>query len=98
MSKKHVFYLVLSVLIFDQLSKIYVKTHFELGQQWVVFNWFKILFVENDGMAWGAKLSDVFSFISDKSAKLFLTLFRLAAVVGIGYWLLGSIKNKPPNY
>lgn len=94
MSKKHVFYLVLSVLIFDQLSKIYVKTHFELGQQWVVFNWFKILFVENDGMAWGAKLSDVFSFISDKSAKLFLTLFRLAAVVGIGYWLLDSIKKQ----
>ena len=93
MSKKHVFCLVLSVLFFDQLSKIYVKTHFELGQEWVIFDWFKILFVENDGMAWGAKLSDVFSFISEKSAKLFLTIFRLFAVVGIGYWLLDSIRK-----
>ncbi len=93
MSKKHVFYLILSVLFFDQLSKFYVKTHFELGQEWVVLSWFKILFIENDGMAWGAKLSDIFSFISDESAKLFLTLFRLVAVLGIGYWLFDSIKK-----
>ena len=53
----------------------------------------KILFIENDGMAWGAKLSDIFSFISDESAKLFLTLFRLVAVLGIGYWLFDSIKK-----
>ena len=44
-------------------------------------------------MAWGAKISDIFSFISDKSAKLFLTLFRLVAVLGIGYWLFDSIKK-----
>ena len=44
-------------------------------------------------MAWGAKLSDIFSFISEKSAKLFLTLFRLVAVSGIGYWLFDSIKK-----
>lgn len=93
MSKKHVFYLILSVLFFDQLSKFYVKTHFELGQEWVVLSWFKILFIENDGMAWGAKLSDIFSLISDESAKLFLTLFRLVAVLGIGYWLFDSIKK-----
>ncbi len=93
MSKKHVFYLILSVLFFDQLSKFYVKTHFELGQEWVVLSWFKILFIENDGMAWVAKLSDIFSFISDESAKLFLTLFRLVAVLGIGYWLFDSIKK-----
>jgi signal peptidase II len=44
-------------------------------------------------MAWGAKLSDIFSFISDESAKLFLTLFRLVAVLGIGYWLFDTIKK-----
>ena len=93
MSKKHAFCLIISILIFDQLSKFYVKTHFELDHEWVVFRWFKILFVENDGMAWGAKISDIFSFISDKSAKLFLTLFRLVAVLGIGYWLFDSIKK-----
>ena len=94
LSKKHVFIVVVSVLIFDQFTKIYIKTHFVLGQEWVVFDWFKILFVENEGMAWGAKLSDFSSFISDKTAKLALTLFRLIAVVGIGYWLHSTIKKQ----
>lgn len=94
LSKKHVFIVVVSVLIFDQFSKIYIKTHFVLGQEWVIFDWFKILFVENEGMAWGAKLSDFSSFISDKTAKLALTLFRLIAVVGIGYWLHSTIKKQ----
>ena len=94
LSKKHVFIVVVSVLIFDQFSKIYIKTHFVLGQEWVIFDWFKILFVENEGMAWGAKLSDFSSFISDKTAKLALTLFRLIAVVGIGYWLHTSMKKQ----
>ena len=93
-SKKHVFIVVIAVLILDQFSKIYIKTHFVLGQEWVVFDWFKILFVENEGMAWGAKLSDFSSFISDKTAKLFLTVFRLIAVVGIGYWLHSTIKKQ----
>jgi len=43
----------------DQISKIYVKTHFQLGEDLTVFNWFKIYFIENDGMAWGTKLSDI---------------------------------------
>ena len=94
LSKKHVFIVVISVLIFDQFSKIYIKTHFVLGQEWVVFDWFKILFVENEGMAWGAKLSDFSSFISQKTAKLILTLFRLIAVVGIWYWLHTSMKKQ----
>lgn len=93
-SKKHVIVVVLSILLFDQFTKIYVKTHFVLGEEWVVFDWFKILFVENDGMAWGAKLSDLSSLLSDKTAKLVLTSFRLVAVVGIGYWLYISIKNQ----
>lgn len=97
-SKKHVFIVVISVLILDQFSKIYIKTHFVLGQEWVVFDWFKILFVENEGMAWGAKLSDFSSFISDKTAKLALTLFRLIAVVGIGYWLHSSIKKQTSTH
>ncbi len=97
-SKKHVFIVVISVLILDQFSKIYIKTHFVLGQEWVVFDWFKILFVENEGMAWGAKLSDFSSFISDKTAKLALTLFRLIAVVGIGYWLYSTIKKQTSTH
>jgi len=71
-----------------------VKTHFTLGEDVTVFSWFKILFVENNGMAWGAKLSDFLPFISDRTGKVILTSFRLVAIVGIGYWLVTSIKHK----
>ncbi len=52
----------------------------------VVFEWFKIRFIENNGMAWGAEFGG-------KTGKLFLTLFRLVAISGIGYWLFTSIKK-----
>jgi signal peptidase II len=45
-------------------------------------------------MAWGAKLSDFLPFISERSSKLILTIFRIIAVAGIGYWLLNSIKTQ----
>lgn len=80
------------VLVIDQLSKIYIKTHFELGEATEVFSWFKILFIENEGAAWGAKLSDIFP-VSDKIGKLILTVFRLFAIIGIGYWLYDIIKK-----
>jgi len=83
-------------LIFDQVSKIYVKTHFVLGESVTVFNWFKILFIENEGAAWGTKLSD-FLPMSDGTSKLVLTVFRLFAVAGIGYWLLDTIKKNASN-
>jgi len=86
--------LIISILLIDQISKVYIKTHFELQEEVKVFGWFRILFVENNGMAWGAKLSDFVSFISDRTAKVILTSFRLIAIVGIGYWLWTSIKNK----
>jgi len=98
MSKKNVLIVILLVLFVDQVTKIYIKTHFELGQELVVFDWFKILFVENDGMAWGAKLSDFSAHISDKTAKLVLTLFRLVAVAAIGCWLHTTIKKKSAHH
>ena len=85
--------LIISILLIDQLSKFYIKTHFELGGEIKVFNWFRILFVENNGMAWGAKLNDFTSTITDRTAKVVLTSFRLVAIVGIGYWLWSSIKS-----
>ncbi len=94
MSLKKASILIIIILLVDQISKIYIKTHFELGDEIKVFNWFRILFVENDGMAWGAKLSDFISVITDRTAKVILTSFRLVAIVGIGYWLWSSIKNK----
>lgn len=94
MSKKQTFLLVVLILFIDQASKIYIKTHFELGQELKIFDWFRIYFIENEGMAWGAKLSDISSFISDSSAKLSLTIFRIFAVCGIGYWLYQSLHKK----
>ena len=90
MSLKKASLIIISVLIIDQVSKIYIKTHFMLGEEVEVFSWFKILFVENEGMAWGAK-------IPGKYGKLFLTIFRLIAIAGIGYWLWSSVKKTMPK-
>lgn len=89
MSKKYIAILtvVLAILI-DQISKIYIKTHFQLGEEIIVFNdWFRIHFTENNGMAWGFEFGG-------KAGKLFLTLFRIVAVTGIVYWLWQTIKKK----
>ncbi|MDF4220456.1 lipoprotein signal peptidase [Maribacter sp. M208] len=93
--KKSVLFILL-ILIIDQWSKIYIKTNFVLGESVEVFSWFKILFIENEGAAWGAKLSDVLP-ISDDIGKLVLTVFRLFAIFGIGYWLFDVIKKKASN-
>ena len=84
------------VLLVDQISKIYIKTHFILGESVTVFNWFKILFIENEGAAWGTKLSDLLP-VSETSGKLVLTIFRLFAIIGIGYWLWDIIRKEAPK-
>tara|TARA_Y100000741_G_scaffold89923_1_gene66493 strand:+ start:1200 stop:1823 length:624 start_codon:yes stop_codon:yes gene_type:complete len=90
--------IILAVLIIDQLSKVYIKLHFPLtlygDPSLIDWGWFKILFVENKGMAWGAKISDFVPLISERSGKLALTLFRILAVPLIFYWLYDSIKKK----
>lgn len=90
MKLKHAFFIILIILIIDQWSKIYIKTNFMLNEKVEVFSWFQILFIENEGAAWGTK-------IPGEYGKLFLTLFRIVAVFGIGYWLVDSIKKKQPN-
>ncbi|UMB59324.1 lipoprotein signal peptidase [Lutibacter sp. A80] len=82
--------LIVIVLLIDQISKIYIKTNFLYGEDVVVFDWFRIHFIENNGMAWGAEFGG-------KSGKLFLTIFRLFAIAGIGYWLHTSIKKNAPQ-
>ena len=94
MSLKKATLLIIIILLVDQISKIYIKTHFTLTERVEVFSWFQILFVENEGMAWGTKISDFVSFISDRTAKVSLTIFRILAVLGIGYWLNKSIKAR----
>ena len=94
MSLKKATLIIIIILLIDQISKIYIKTHFALHDDVSVFSWFKIDFIENDGMAWGTKLSDFIPIISDKSAKLILTLFRIIAVTGIAFWLIDVTKKK----
>jgi len=76
--------LIFLILFIDQASKVYVKLHFSLGEHVDVFSWFKIYFIENNGMAFGMELI----------GKLFLTLFRVAAVVALGYYIRFLIKNQ----
>ena len=79
MSLKKATFIIILILLIDQVSKFYIKTHFVLGEEIRVFDWLRILFVENEGMAWGAK-------IPGEYGKLFLTLFRIVAIGG--NWLL----------
>ena len=90
MKLKHAFLIILLVLIIDQWSKIYIKTHFILNEAVTVFSWFQIYFVENEGAAWGTK-------IPGEYGKLILTLFRIVAVIGIGYWLVSAVRKQQPK-
>ncbi|MDW5289980.1 lipoprotein signal peptidase [Formosa sp. PL04] len=94
MSLKKASLLIVIILLIDQISKIYIKTHFVLGEDVTVFNWFRVYFIENEGMAWGTKISDFTSSISDRTAKTSLTVFRIFAIFGIGYWLYSTVKTK----
>jgi signal peptidase II len=91
MTLRKAYLLIFIILLVDQVSKIYIKTNFILGEEVEVFNWFKILFIENEGMAWGVQIPGTYG-------KLFLTLFRLVAVGGIGYWLWDAVRTKSSNY
>ena len=83
--------LVFIILVFDQILKFWVKTHMYIGQDFPVFgNWFLIHFVENPGMAFGWELGG-------KGGKTFLSLFRLAAIVVIIWYLRMLICEKAPK-
>ena len=91
MSKKNLaISTIIIAIILDQIIKIYIKTNFVLGEEVVVFDWFRIHFTENNGMAMGFEFGG-------KVGKLFLTLFRLVAVTGILFWLFQNIKRKVHN-
>jgi signal peptidase II len=91
MSLRNAYLLIFIILLVDQLSKIYIKTNFVLGEEVNVFSWFKILFIENEGMAWGTEIPGTYG-------KLILTVFRLFAVTAIGYWLWDSIQKNSSTY
>ena len=91
MSLKKAYLLIISILLIDQISKIYVKTNFYINEEVKVFDWFRIHFSENEGMAWGAE-------IPGEYGKLILTLFRIIAVGGIAWWLWDSVRKNSSNF
>ncbi len=74
---------VFLTLLVDQLSKIWIKTHMQLHESIEITPWFYIYFTENNGMAFGIEII----------SKLFLSIFRLVAVVLIGYYLYKIVKE-----
>ena len=101
MTLRKIFWIVFVVLVIDQVLKAYIKLNYSLtfyGSDAIIdWGWFRLLFVENKGMAWGARLNDIVPFISDHTAKLLLSIFRLLAVSGIGYWLVHAVKQHAPK-
>jgi len=93
MSLRNSILIIAIILLVDQFTKIYVKTNFFYGDadQIDVTGWFKILLIENEGMAWGTKIPGAYG-------KLILTVFRILAVFGIGYWLYDASKKHSSRY
>ncbi|MCB9017685.1 MAG: lipoprotein signal peptidase [Paludibacteraceae bacterium] len=75
--------IALGIILVDQIFKVWIKTHFALGESFRITDWFYIAFVENNGMAFGLEFFD----------KIFLTIFRIIAVGALGYYLYHIIKR-----
>ncbi len=78
------------VIVIDQAVKIWVKTHFYYGEEVQITSWFKLLFIENNGMAFGMELG----------SKLLLTVFRIIASGAFIYylWRLRNRTDIPKAY
>ncbi|TAJ11251.1 lipoprotein signal peptidase [Marinilabiliaceae bacterium JC017] len=82
--------IIVAILFVDQAFKFWIKTHMMLGEEFSVLgDWFLIHFVENNGMAFGMELAGKFG-------KVFLSVFRIIAVVGIGWYLYSLYQKKAP--
>lgn len=75
--------IIAAILIVDQIIKIEVKTNMSLGEALRITDWFYIEFIENNGMAYGM------TFIN----KLVLSLFRMLAICGIGWYIWRVVKS-----
>ena len=77
--------ITVAILLIDQILKIWVKTHMTLHEMLTITSWFKICFVENNGMAYGMEFG----------SKLLLSLFRIILVGFIGVFLFRQFgKNR----
>ena len=76
--------IVVGILFVDQLIKIWVKTNMTLHEQIEILSWFKIVFIENNGMAYGMEIG----------SKLILSLFRVVAISALAYYMVGLVKRQ----
>lgn len=84
-------FVVLPVLLADQWLKVWVKTHCTIGQQFeLIPGLIELQFIENEGMAFGWALPGA-------AGKLALTLFRLIAAVGIGFYIRSLARQGAPG-
>ena len=77
-------FIVVAILVTDQVIKIWVKTHMTLHEQIEILSWFKIVFIENNGMAYGMEIG----------SKLVLSLFRVVAVSVLGYYIAQQVRKQ----
>jgi len=83
--------IVFLILVFDQVLKIWIKTTMYMGENQAIFgHWFYIHFTENEGMAFGMKLGGDYG-------KLLLSLFRIVAVIVMGWWLYKVTRKGASN-
>ena len=81
-------FIIFLILIADQILKVWIKTNLSLGEEIVIFkDWFIIHFVENNGMAFGFEFAGEYG-------KSFLSIFRIVAVIAIGWYLFKIARNK----
>lgn len=76
--------IMLAVIVIDQIVKIWVKTHFYYGESYSIFSWFQLVFIENNGMAFGWEIG----------SKYLLTILRIV-VVAFLVWYLVRIARRP---
>jgi signal peptidase II len=80
--------LIFLIVLADQALKFYIKTHYYINEHHnVLGEWFRLHFVENEGMAYGWKFGGEWG-------KMALTLFRLAAVIFGVFYIKGIIQKK----
>ena len=76
--------IIIAILLIDQVIKIWVKTSMTLHESIHITDWFYICFIENNGMAFGMQLG----------SKIVLSLFRVAAISVLGYYIWTEVRRK----
>ena len=76
--------IVFAILVIDQVLKIWVKTNMTLHESIDIASWFKITFIENNGMAFGMEIG----------SKIFLSVFRIVAVAGLSYYIWLQLRER----